>query len=117
MIPAEVGYVRAATNEEAFQALADPDARVIAGGHSLVPMMKLRLATPALLVDIADLDFRGVTESSSDVRIGSLTTYDELLRSKPVSRCSIRAISMAWAITRCCWPKPSRESATSSSYR
>jgi aerobic carbon-monoxide dehydrogenase medium subunit len=70
--------------DEAFTALADPDARVIAGGQSLLPMMKLRFALPTLLVDIAPLDWRGVDDGPADLRIGALTTYDELLRSRPI---------------------------------
>jgi aerobic carbon-monoxide dehydrogenase medium subunit len=87
VIPATFEYVRAESRTEAFDALADPDASVVAGGHSLVPMMKLRLATPSRLVDIAPLDFRGVqagTNGGDAVRIGALTTYDEVLRTPAV---------------------------------
>jgi carbon-monoxide dehydrogenase medium subunit len=80
VIPAAFDYVRAASPEDAVAALADPDAKAIAGGHSLLPLMKLRLARPSLLVDIAGLDLRGVTAEDGAVRIGALTTYDELLR-------------------------------------
>lgn len=77
MIPASFEYVRAASIDEAFAALAEPDAKAIAGGHSLVPMMKMRIARPSRLVDIAGLDFRGV-RSNGGIVIGALTTYDEL---------------------------------------
>jgi aerobic carbon-monoxide dehydrogenase medium subunit len=80
VIPAPFDYVRAASVEEAIAALADPDAKAIAGGHSLLPMMKLRLARPATLVDIARLDLDGVAVEDGELRIGALTTYDELLR-------------------------------------
>jgi carbon-monoxide dehydrogenase medium subunit len=83
VIPAPFEYVRPATLEELFGALADPDARMIAGGHSLLPMMKLRLAQPTTLVDIAGLDFRGVAEAEGALRIGALTTYAELLELDP----------------------------------
>jgi carbon-monoxide dehydrogenase medium subunit len=87
MIPAAFEYVRAESRAEAFDALADPEASVVAGGHSLVPMMKLRLATPSRLVDIGALDFRGMDAGQNggeSVRIGALTTYDQVLRSPPV---------------------------------
>jgi carbon-monoxide dehydrogenase medium subunit len=81
MIPAAFDYVRAGSPEEALEALADPEARVLAGGHSLLPMMKLRLAQPTLLVDITRLDWRGLDERPGELSIGALTTYDDLVRS------------------------------------
>jgi carbon-monoxide dehydrogenase medium subunit len=79
VIPAAVEYVRPSTVDEALELLAEPDAKVIAGGHSLLPLMKLRLARPALLVDVDGLDLRGVSVDGETLRIGALTTYDELL--------------------------------------
>jgi carbon-monoxide dehydrogenase medium subunit len=79
VIPAAFDYVRAATVDEALGALADPEAKLLAGGHSLLPMMKLRLARPSTIVDIAGLDLRGVRVDGGMLRIGALTTYDELL--------------------------------------
>jgi carbon-monoxide dehydrogenase medium subunit len=56
------------------------DARALAGGHSLIPMMKLRLATPAHLVDLAGLkDLKGVATDGADVVIGAMTTQHELI--------------------------------------
>ena len=56
MIPAPFEYRRAESVNEAIQALAgDPEAKLLAGGHSLLPLMKLRLARPSLLVDISRL--------------------------------------------------------------
>ena len=81
MIPAPVEYVRPASLEEALAELADPDAKAIAGGHSLVPLMKLRLARPSRIVDLAPLGLRGVALEDGTLRIGALTTYDELLSS------------------------------------
>jgi carbon-monoxide dehydrogenase medium subunit len=81
LIPAGFDYVRAGSVEEALQALADPEAKAIAGGHSLVPMMKLRLARPTRLVDIGRLDLRGIREDGDEIRIGALTTHAELARS------------------------------------
>jgi carbon-monoxide dehydrogenase medium subunit len=77
VIPAGFEYVRPASVDEALEALSEPDAKAIAGGHSLVPMMKLRIARPSRLVDIAGLDFRGV-RNGGGLAIGALTTYDEL---------------------------------------
>jgi len=58
------------------------DARPLAGGHSLIPMMKLRLATPAHLVDLAGLaDLKGVRADGTDVVIGAMTTQHELIAS------------------------------------
>src|SRR5712692_1464408 len=79
LIAAAFEYTRAGSIEDALEALADPEARAIAGGHSLVPMMKLRLARPSRLVDIGGLDFRGVTDDREGLRIGALTTYHELV--------------------------------------
>jgi carbon-monoxide dehydrogenase medium subunit len=79
VIPAAFDYVRPGSLDEAFAELADPDAKAIAGGHSLLPMMKLRLARPSRLVDLAGLDLSGVVVDGGTIRIGALTTYDELL--------------------------------------
>ena len=82
--PAEFEYERPLSIEKAIAALqaGGPNARVIAGGHSLLPMMKLRLANPTHLVDIneiADLSFIRVVEG--ELRIGALTRHVELLKS------------------------------------
>jgi carbon-monoxide dehydrogenase medium subunit len=79
LIPDRFAYTRPASVEEALGALADPEAKALAGGHSLLPLMKLRLARPSLLVDIGRLDLRGVSEIDGTVAIGPLTTYAELL--------------------------------------
>jgi carbon-monoxide dehydrogenase medium subunit len=81
MIPAEFDYVRPRTIDEALDALADPDALAIAGGHSLVPLLKLRFARPSALVDLADLGLRGIRQDGNGLEIGAMTTYDELIRS------------------------------------
>ncbi len=80
MIPAEFAYRRATSVEDALAALADPDAKVIAGGHSLVPMMKLRLARPGLLVDIAGLPLGGISDGAAEIVIGALTTHADIAR-------------------------------------
>ena len=92
MIPATVVYRRAATIEDALDALAEPDAKALAGGLSLIPVLKLRLARPSVLVDIGRLAFRGVTVGEETVRIGALTTWDELLREPSLARPGLAAI-------------------------
>ncbi len=88
MIPAPFDYVRAGSVDDAIQRVGDggEDAKLLAGGHSLLPLMKLRLAAPTLLVDIGRLrDLSYVREDGDQVRIGALTRHhdvehNELLR-------------------------------------
>jgi carbon-monoxide dehydrogenase medium subunit len=83
-IPAAFGYTRAGSVDEALQILAgDAGAQVIAGGQSLLPLMKLRLASAETLVDIGRLsELRGVTRlEDGGIAIGALTTYAELMDS------------------------------------
>ena len=85
MIPGKFEYKRPASKAEALQMLADgdEDTRAIAGGHSIIPMMKLRMAAPSALVDIAKLDeLRGITIKKSEVTIGASTTQHELIESE-----------------------------------
>src|SRR5262245_54070425 len=81
--PAPFDYERATSLEGALAALKEhDDARIIAGGHSLIPMMKLRLANPARLIDINDLtDLQYIREDGSEIAIGALTRHVELLKS------------------------------------
>jgi aerobic carbon-monoxide dehydrogenase medium subunit len=82
--PASFEYERATSVEGAIEALQrrGSEARIIAGGHSLLPMMKLRLANPEHLIDINDLDeLSFVREEGGAMRIGALTRHVELLRS------------------------------------
>ena len=83
--PAPCGYERARSVEDAIASLErrGPSARIIAGGHSLIPMMKLRLATPAHLIDINDLEpeLSYIREDGDAIRIGALTRHAELLES------------------------------------
>ncbi|MGL4560279.1 MAG: FAD binding domain-containing protein [Afipia sp.] len=84
MIPAPFDYVRAASLSEAIGLLQkDPDStKLVAGGHTLIPTLKLRLASPALLIDICGIgELRGI-EIGDRIRIGALTTHAELLASK-----------------------------------
>jgi aerobic carbon-monoxide dehydrogenase medium subunit len=82
MIPAKFDYVRPGSLTEAVTALADggDDAKVIAGGQSLLPLLRLRLSYPELLVDVGGLDeLRGVTDVGSELLIGARTTHYQLV--------------------------------------
>ena len=84
MIPGSFAYHRPASVKEAVSLLGSlgDDARAIAGGHSLIPMMKLRLASPAHLIDLAGVaDLKGIREEGRDVVIGAMTTQHELIES------------------------------------
>jgi carbon-monoxide dehydrogenase medium subunit len=81
MIPAEFEYHRAESVDDAIRALTDggEDAKLLAGGHSLVPLMKMRLAAPSLLVDVSGLDeLRGVQVENGRWRIGAGTRHADL---------------------------------------
>jgi len=93
VIPATFDYVRASSVEDALEALAVPDARLLAGGQSLLPAMKLRIARPSLLVDIGGLGLSGVEERDAALVIGALTTWDELDRAEVLRRPAYRAVS------------------------
>lgn len=79
MIPSAFDYHRPGSLAEATQLLASSeDAKLLAGGHSLLPMMKLRLATPSVVIDIGRLDeLRGIQESNGTIVIGANTTHYE----------------------------------------
>jgi carbon-monoxide dehydrogenase medium subunit len=82
MIPAAFEYERAASVDEAVALLGrDEDAKLLAGGHSLIPTMRLRFSRPSLLVDIGRLDdLRYVREDGDRIVIGALTRHAELIR-------------------------------------
>jgi aerobic carbon-monoxide dehydrogenase medium subunit len=84
MIPAPFEYRRVGTVDEAIQALSDgTDAKLLAGGHSLLPLMKVRLARPSLLVDISRLqDLKYVKEDGDRVAIGALTRHHDVANSE-----------------------------------
>jgi aerobic carbon-monoxide dehydrogenase medium subunit len=88
-VPARFEYEVATSVEEAVGLLRrhGPEARLVAGGHSLIPMMKLRLAAPEVLVDIHELDdeLRYVREADGVLRIGALARHRDLLES-PIVR-------------------------------
>jgi carbon-monoxide dehydrogenase medium subunit len=93
MIPAEVDYLRAGSVEEALAALGDAEAKALAGGQSLVSVLKLRLARPSLLVDIGGLDLRGVEASDAELRLGALSTWDEIARAVALRRPALEGIA------------------------
>jgi carbon-monoxide dehydrogenase medium subunit len=87
MIPGPFSYHRPATLADAVKLLATlgDEARPLAGGHSLVPMMKLRLATPEHLVDLHGIDgLKGIRREGNRVVIGAMTTQHELLASDEI---------------------------------
>ena len=93
MIPTPFAYHRPRSLDETLGLLAQlgEDARVVAGGHSLIPMMKLRLARPEHLVDLQDLEeLRGIRSEPDAVIIGAMTTQHELIVSELLAaRCPI----------------------------
>ena len=81
MIPAPFDYVRAESADHAVQLLGEhgDDAKLLAGGHSLLPLMKLRLASPAVLVDVGRLtDLSYVRDAGDHVAVGALTRHHDL---------------------------------------
>ncbi len=91
MIPAAVGYVRADSAEAAVAALGEhgDEAKLLAGGQSLVPLMRLRLARPSVLVDLGRADgLRGVSVDGDTVSIGALTSHSDLEHSAELAAAS-----------------------------
>ncbi len=84
MIPTAFDYRKAGSVAEALALLQEggPEAKLLAGGHSLIPMMKQRLAEPALLIDIGGLEeLRGVREEDGEIAIGAAMTHAEIAAS------------------------------------
>ncbi len=87
MIPAPFGYVAADSPGHALELLErfGDDAKLLAGGHSLLPMMKLRLAAPSVLIDIGRVaDLKGISADGAELVIGAATTHAELAGSELV---------------------------------
>ena len=85
MIPGQFEYHAPSTLDEALALLAEhgSDARVLAGGQSLIPLMKLRLASPAVLIDLNGVDsLSGIEEQDGQLRIGAMTRHSVLERSE-----------------------------------
>ena len=100
MIPAKFDYVRPSSVDEAVRALASggDDAKAIAGGQSLMPLLRLRLAYPERLVDLGGLDsLRGVRDLGDALEIGALTTHYEVVRD-PLIRAHCGLLAQAAAM-------------------
>jgi aerobic carbon-monoxide dehydrogenase medium subunit len=88
VIPASFDYVRPSSVDEAVQALgsAGEDAKVLAGGQSLIPILRLRLSSPEIVVDLGDIaDLRGVRDDDDAIVIGAMTTHDEVMNDRLVA--------------------------------
>ena len=99
MIPAAFDYARPTSVDEAVAALAEygEDAKLLAGGHSLLPMMKLRLAVPSVLVDIGRIrDAEGIRIDGDEVVVGALTRHCDLVAS-PVLRADAPLLALTAA--------------------
>jgi carbon-monoxide dehydrogenase medium subunit len=86
VIPAQFDYLRPNSLDEAVRALADAvaaqtEVKVLAGGQSLLPVLRLRLAAPELVVDLGGLaELRGVREDGSEIVVGAMTTHHDVVR-------------------------------------
>jgi carbon-monoxide dehydrogenase medium subunit len=80
VIPAEFDYVAPASLDEALAALRDggEDAKLLAGGHSLIPLMKLRLAAPTLLIDLRKVGLDDITRDNGTVRFGAMVRHHDV---------------------------------------
>ncbi|MEM7539327.1 MAG: FAD binding domain-containing protein, partial [Chloroflexota bacterium] len=80
MYPPKFDYVRAGSIDEAMSLLKDnEEAKLLAGGHSLIPTLKLRLAAPSMLIDISGIDdLKGLNKSNGVIHMGSLTTHAQV---------------------------------------
>ncbi|WP_088346918.1 MULTISPECIES: xanthine dehydrogenase family protein subunit M [Rhodomicrobium] len=88
MIPGDFSYHRPDSKAQALDMLrrAGPDGRILAGGHSLIPMMKLRMAAPAQLIDISRIgELKGVAIGGREVEIGAATTQHELIENEQLA--------------------------------
>src|SRR5438105_14747142 len=89
MIPAAFEYARATSVQEAVSLLKQhgEDAKVLAGGHSLVPLMRLRLAQPSALIDINPIkDLNYIVRENGKLRVGALTRHVEIQNSDKVKK-------------------------------
>ncbi len=89
MIPARFDYRRAGSADEAINLLSEygEEAKLLAGGHSLLPLMKMRLARPAVLVDIGRLaDLSYIRADGDHIAIGALTRHHDLEASEILAR-------------------------------
>ncbi len=83
MIPSKFDYVKPSSVAEAITALRDggDDAKILAGGQSLIPVLRLRLATPSVLIDLGGIpELRGIREDGDRIAIGAMTAYYDVIR-------------------------------------
>lgn len=88
MIPAAFDYVRPSSIDEAVSALssAGEDAKVLAGGQSLIPVLRLRMSYPSTLIDVGRVpEMKGVRDDGTHIVVGAMTTHDEVMRDPLVS--------------------------------
>ncbi|WP_214403280.1 FAD binding domain-containing protein [Pseudonocardia lacus] len=89
MIPAKFDYVKPASVADAVRALREggDDAKIIAGGQSLLPVLRLRLAAPSLVIDLGGIpELRGIREDGDRIAIGAMTSYYDILRDDLVTQ-------------------------------
>jgi carbon-monoxide dehydrogenase medium subunit len=89
MIPGEFDYKRASTIDEAIQLIqaSNGEGKLLAGGHSLIPLMKLRLSEPGVLIDISRIEqLKGITENNGKIQVGAATTHSEVANSDLIRR-------------------------------
>ena len=96
MIPAAFDYQKAKTVDEAIAALSQGNSKILAGGHSLLPAMKLRLNQPSKLIDINGISaLKGIKEEDGEIVIGAASTHadiagNKLIKKKPFFFCRRR---------------------------
>ncbi|MBK8905666.1 MAG: xanthine dehydrogenase family protein subunit M [Anaerolineaceae bacterium] len=94
MYPPKFDYYRAGSTDEAVSLVKEHGGKFLAGGHSLIPVMNLRLADPGSLVDIGRLDLKGISSDGSGVKIGALTTHAMVAASDAVPAALSEAAGM-----------------------
>ena len=97
MIPSKFDYVKPSSVEDAVRALAEggEDAKILAGGQSLLPVLRLRLAAPTLLVDLGGIaELRGIREDGDRIAIGAMTPYYDIVRDDLVNE-HVRLLAQA----------------------
>lgn len=89
MIPAKFDYVKPSSIDEALRALQEggDDAKILGGGQSLLPVLRLRLAAPSVLIDLGGIaELRGIREDGDRIAIGAMTRYHDIVRDDLVKR-------------------------------
>ena len=124
MIPAKFDYVKPASVADAVSALqqAGDDAKIIAGGQSLIPVLRLRLAAPSVIVDLGGIaELKGVREDGDRIAVGAMTTYYDILHDDLVAQheCTHASseIQMGYYISDAVWPGKSRTKSAGSAGR